>query len=57
MIQECAHKLLENLPKKITNISNNKINKITQINLILEGGAFNFYIIIQKVKYINQIFL
>lgn len=38
MIQECAHKLLENLPKEFKNNSNNKINKI---NLILEGGAFN----------------
>jgi hypothetical protein len=37
MIQECAHKLLENLPKEITN----KGNKINKINLILEGGAFN----------------
>ena len=35
MIQECAHKLLENLPKEYTN------NKINKINLILEGGAFN----------------
>ena len=35
MIQQCAHKLLENLPKEYTN------NKINKINLILEGGAFN----------------
>ena len=38
MIQQCAYKLLENLPKEITNnkgLNNNKIN------LILEGGAFN----------------
>ena len=41
MIQECAHKLLENLPKEFKNNSNNKINKINKINLILEGGAFN----------------
>ena len=35
MIQECARKLLENLPKEITN------HKTRQINLILEGGVFN----------------
>ena len=34
MIQECAHKLLANLPKEITITT-------THINLILEGGAFN----------------
>ena len=38
MIQQCAYKLLENLPKEITN---NKGEKINKINLILEGGAFN----------------
>ncbi len=40
MIQQCAYKLLENLPKEITEIKNTN-NKITKINLILEGGAFN----------------
>ena len=39
MIQQCAYKLLENLPKEIKNTNTN--NKITKINLILEGGAFN----------------
>jgi hypothetical protein len=37
MIQQCAYKLLENLPTEIKNTN----NKITKINLILEGGAFN----------------
>jgi hypothetical protein len=39
MIQQCAYKLLENLPTEIKNTNTN--NKITKINLILEGGAFN----------------
>ena len=39
MIKECAHKLLENLPKNIKH--NSDINKPNMINLILEGGAFN----------------
>ena len=41
MIQQCAYKLLENLPKEIKNTNTNTNNKITKINLILEGGAFN----------------
>ena len=40
MIQECAHKLLENLPKEITNNKNTN-NTNNKINLILEGGVFN----------------